>query len=224
MKTSFLLTIISLFALAAGTSAEPEAKPLFDGKTFNGWEGDTQKTWRIEDGTIVAGSATATAPRNEFLSTKARYENFELTLKFKVTGNKNVNAGVQFRTERIPDHHEVSGYQADIAPNYDGHLYDESRRRKMLAEPDAATRKQAQAAVGNDGWNTYKIRAVGDRIQLWFNGVMTVDYTEKDKAIPRDGIIAVQIHGGMRAIIAYKDIVIKELPASEKSKKQPESK
>jgi len=216
MRTTFLIPILSLFALVAGTCAEPEGVSLFDGKTFEGWQGDTAKTWRIENGALVAGSATETAPRNEFLSTKKRYENFDLTLKFKVTGDKNVNGGVQFRTERIPNHHEVSGYQADIAPDYDGHLYDESRRRKMLAEPDAETRKKAQAAIAKDGWNTYKIRAVGDRIQLWLNGVLTVDYTEGDKSISRDGILAIQIHGGMRAIIAYKDIVIRELPSSTK--------
>lgn len=207
-----------ILALISSVHAEPKGKPLFDGKTFDGWEGDTQKTWRIDDGTITAGSLEKAAPRNEFLATKKRYKDFELTLKFKINGKKRVNAGVQFRTERVPNHHEVSGYQADIAPNYDGHLYDESRRRKMLAEPDAATRKKAQAAIGKDGWNTYRIRAEGDRIQLWFNGVKTVDYTEKDKKIPRDGIIALQIHGGMQATIAYKDIVIKELQGAENKK------
>ncbi len=122
-----------------------------------------------------------------------------------------MNAGVQFRTRRIPNHHEVSGYQADISPEYDGHLYDESRRRKFLAQSAKATQEKAQQAVGSDGWNLYRIRAEGDRIQLWLNGVQTVDYTESDQAIERDGIIALQIHGGMKATIAYKDIVIRDL-------------
>ena len=36
----------------------------------------------------------------------------------------------------IPDHHEVIGYQADMGGKYWGALYDESRRRKVLAGPD----------------------------------------------------------------------------------------
>ena len=40
------------------------------------------------------------------------------------------------------------------------------------------------------------IRCEGPRIQLWLNGVQTVDYTEPDEKIARDGKIAVQIHGG----------------------------
>jgi hypothetical protein len=31
----------------------PQPKPLFDGKSFAGWEGDTKKWWRIENGEIV---------------------------------------------------------------------------------------------------------------------------------------------------------------------------
>ncbi len=52
-------------------------------------------------------------PRNEFLCTKKTYGNFELRLEAKLVG-KGDNAGIQFRTRRIPNHHEVSGYQADM--------------------------------------------------------------------------------------------------------------
>ena len=206
-----LLVILSVNVNAASIS-------LFNGKTFDGWEGDTVKTWRIENGVIKAGSLETKAHRNEFLFTTQTFENFELRLSFKITGNININAGVQFRTKRIPDHHEVIGFQADIGKRVDGHLYDESRRRRMLASPEKTVLDKAQAAVGADGWQTYRIRAVGDRIQLWLNGVKTVDYVEKEANIPRTGIIAIQIHGGMQGIIAYKDIQIEELDASGKTK------
>ncbi len=193
------------------TQREKNAIRLFDGRSFKGWEGDTRTTWRIENGAIVAGSLKKPTPRNEFLCTRQRFGDFELRLKFKITGDRRVNAGVQFRTERIPNHHEVIGYQADIGPGYFGALYDESRRRKILAAPDQATTRRALAAVGKGGWHTYRIRAEGNHIELWLNGVQTVDYREPDPNIARDGIIAVQIHAGMQAIIAYKDIVVTPL-------------
>ena len=204
-----------LLAEAAGPTA------LFDGKSFAGWEGDTDQTWRIEKGVLTAGSLKKAAPRNEFLSTTREFENFDLQLKFKIRGNQHVNAGVQFRTRRILNHHEVSGYQADIGPGYDGHLYDESRRNRMLATPDEAVLKRAQAAAAVDGWQTYRIRAVGDSIQLWLNGVQTVNYTEQDASISRSGVIALQIHGQMQAIISYKDIVIEALPAATSASDDP---
>src|SRR5262245_41540543 len=38
--------------LTHSPAAEDKAKPLFDGKTLAGWEGDTKNTWRVEDGAI----------------------------------------------------------------------------------------------------------------------------------------------------------------------------
>ena len=195
--------------MLAAPIAAADPKPLFDGKTFEGWEGDTDKTWKIEDGAIVGGSLDTTVPRNEFLSTKKSYGDFELQVKFKLVGDKaKMNAGVQFRTKRIPNHHEVRGYQADVGQNYWGSLYDESRRNKVLVQPDA---KLIEEIVKHDEWNEYKIRCEGARIQLWLNGKQTVDFTEKDEKIDRTGIVALQIHGGAKAKAFYKDIRIEEL-------------
>jgi len=202
--TGFLLLLIPALALAEG-------KPLFDGKTFDGWEGDTKKTFRIEDGAIAAGSLDENVPRNEFLCTTKAFENFELKVKFKLLGDPaKANAGIQFRTKRIPNHHEVSGYQADMGQGYWGALYDESRRNKVLAGPDKAT---IEKAVKRDDWNEYTIRAEGPRIRLWLNGVPTVDYTEADDKIERSGVIALQVHGGGKTKVLYKDVRIEELPA-----------
>jgi len=201
--------LLGCFGLVSLAFAAPQ--PIWDGKTLAGWEGETEKTWRIEDGAIVGGSLDVSVPRNEFLCTTKTYGDFELTLKFKLLGDpKQVNAGVQFRTKRIPKHHEVSGYQADIGQHYWGALYDESRRNKILAQPP---RELLDKIVKPGEWNDYKIRCEGPRIQLWLNGAQTVDYTEKDDKIERTGIIGLQVHGGAKAKVYYKDIAIEELPA-----------
>jgi hypothetical protein len=185
--------------------------PLFDGKSFAGWEGDTRSVWRIEQGEIVAGSLDRKQEKNDFLCTTKRYGNFDLRLKIRLAGTKGfVNSGIQFRSERIPNDHEVIGYQADFGAGYDGALYDESRRRRMLATPAAAVAKQA---LRPGEWNDYRIRAEGPRIQLWLNGVQTVDYTEPEAGLPASGVIALQIHGDAVSEVRFKDIVIDELPA-----------
>jgi len=61
-------------------------------------------------------------------------------------------------------------------------------------------------------WNEYVIRCEGPRVRLWLNGTQTVDYTEKEEGIDRSGIIALQIHGGAKARVYYKDVRIEELP------------
>ncbi|MEN3941181.1 PVC-type heme-binding CxxCH protein [Prosthecobacter sp. SYSU 5D2] len=184
--------------------------PLFDGKTFKGWEGETTKVWRIVDGTIVGGSLEGN-PQNEFLATKKQYRNFHLKLEYKLTGTEGfVNGGVQFRSLRITEPpNEMIGYQADIGAGYSGCLYDESRRKKMLA---TAVKEVIEKAEKPGEWNTYEIIAEAERIRLVVNGVRTVDYTERGADIAMKGHIALQIHGKCKAEIAFRNIVIEELP------------
>ena len=106
------------------------------------------------------------------------------------------------------------GFQADIGQDYWGALYDESRRKKVLAGPK---KEDLAKIVKYDDWNDYVIRCEGPRIRLWLNGTLTVDYTEKDDKIERTGVIGLQIHGGAKAKVYYKDLVIEELtPKGEK--------
>src|SRR3954447_16557244 len=145
----------ALFVLLVTPVVAADPVPLFNGKDLAGWEGDTAKTWRVEDGAIVGGSLETTVPRNEFLCTTKTFGDFELKVTFKLLGDRaKANAGVQFRTKRIPKHYEVSGYQADVGQQYWGALYDESRRNRVLAGPD---KKLLDQIVKHDDWNQYVI-------------------------------------------------------------------
>ena len=208
---------ICLILVAAGAISAPAAEvgfqPLFDGKSLAGWEGDA-KVFRVEDGAIVAGSRSEKIPHNEFLASKEEFADFELRLKARLVG-KGQNAGIQFRSQRVSDHFEMIGYQCDMGfagekPIW-GALYDESRRRKFLAEPDA---DKLMGVLKADDWNDLVIRCEGPRIQIWVGGLQTVDYTEADDKIPLRGRFGLQIHGGEPAEAAYKDIRIKRLGES----------
>jgi hypothetical protein len=106
------------------------------------------------------------------------------------------------------------GYQADMGQIYWGCLYDESRRRKVLAGPD---QKELASVVNFDGWNDYAIRCRGNRIQLWVNGVQTVDYVEADESIRQSGVIGLQVHSGKPVEAWYKNIRIKIFNTNQKS-------
>ena len=193
-----------------GEETKPKGVPLFDGRTFDGWEGDTKKTFRIEDGAVVGGSLKQPVPHNEFLCTKKSYKNFILRADCRLLGP--ANGGIQIRSQRVPHHFEVSGYQADMSADpeggYWGCLYDESRRNRVLVRPP---RRPLLKVLKPHDWNHYEIRCEGRRIQLFLNGLQTVDYTEKDEKIPQDGIIGLQIHGGKPSEAWYKNITIEEL-------------
>jgi len=182
---------------------------LFDGTSLEGWEGN--RDWfRVEGGTMVAGSLERAIPHNEFLGTVREYGDFELKLHARLEGAGD-NAGVQFRTKRIPESTEVSGYQCDIGTAWNrpvwGALYDESRRNKMLAEGDP---KVVASAFKPGQWNELMVRAIDNHIQIWLNGSLTVEYTESDPGIAKRGIIALQIHSGTPTQAHYTNLRIRE--------------
>ena len=210
---AMFLIVPSPFSTAQDKPLEAGFAAIFDGKTLDGWEGNSDY-FRIEQGAIVAGSLAKKIPNNEFLCTKQKYGDFELRLEVKLKGEGN-NAGVQFRSARVPGDHEVSGYQCDVGRAWNrpvwGGLYDESRRNKMLAEGPA---DQLSKWVKEGEWNELSIRAVGDKINLSLNGHPTVEYIEKDAKIAREGIIGLQIHSGPPTEAWYRNIRIQVIESS----------
>lgn len=190
-------------------AAPPARHVLFNGRTLEGWEGNTN-VWRVRDGVIVGGSMDGN-PGNEFLAATRGGSNFVLTLEYKLVGTEGfVNGGVQFRSKRVAQpSNEMCGYQADIGAGHSGCLYDESRRNKFLAR-GADDQRQRIEKPGE--WNRYEIRAEGPHIRIRLNGEETVDYTETDAAIPLDGLIALQIHGNCKAEISFRNMVLQEWP------------
>ncbi|MDX1983347.1 MAG: DUF1080 domain-containing protein [Bryobacteraceae bacterium] len=192
---------------AAALSAESGFKPLFNGKNLEEWIVDTPGLWRVEKGVIIGTSPGL--KYNDFLRTKKQYRNFVLKATFRMkdaTGK--ANSGIQFRSRPMEGSHEVIGYQADMGQQYWGCLYDESRRKRVLAQASP----EAMATLRKDGWNQYVITAQGNRITLELNGVKSVEWEEKEPAIEDSGFIALQLHGGPPLEMEFKELLIRELP------------
>jgi iron complex outermembrane receptor protein len=197
-----------------------ERVTLFDGKSLAGWDGDTT-VWRVLNGAIVGGSLAGN-PRNEFLTTTRTYRDFVLRFDYKLIGTEGfINGGVQVRSRRLAQPaHEMSGYQADIGAGHSGSLYDESRRKKFLVTADPAVVARAEKA---GEWNRYEVRCEGPRIQLFLNGVRTVDYTEVEPGMEMDGVLGLQIHGNCKAEISFRDLSIEELAPNPVAERKPEA-
>jgi putative membrane-bound dehydrogenase-like protein len=204
------LAFLSVFLVPFVLHAEPTS--LFDGKTLDGWDFDPSM-WRVEDGVITGGSTTEKIKKNDFISTKKSYQNFELKLKIKCSGDPKtglINSGIQIRS--IRDGTAMSGYQVDCGAGWFGKIYDEHRRNKVIWAPTPEQQAALDKAIDVFGWNEYRIRAEGPRIQTWINGVHCMDYTETDPNIALDGHIAPQVHSGGVCLVQVKEVTIKELP------------
>jgi hypothetical protein len=192
--------ILGVLALLAAEGFQP----LSNGRNLDEWIVDTAGVWEAREGTITG--TTSGLSYNDFLRTKKHYSNFVLRLKFRLKDGIG-NSGIQFRSKPVPGSHEVEGYQADIGQQYWGCLYDESRRKRVLACPTPGQ----LTSLDKTGWNTYVITARGNRITLELNGVKTVDYEEKDPGIASSGFLALQVHSGPAIQVEFKDLEIRVL-------------
>jgi hypothetical protein len=238
--TLLLLATLPLVVRSASAAEEEGFRPIFDGKTLKGWDGDT-RFWRVEDGAIV-GQTTKEVPTkdNTFLIWRGgKPSDFELRLEFNLVVHNAAgkpqfgNSGVQFRSFEKPEEWGkwvVGGYQADMdsTHKFTGMIYGE-RARGMLAKPgekavigkdhkakvvgQVADPMEILASIRQDGWNEYVIIAKGNHLTLRLNGRVTFELTDNDPD-PRwrrnDGIIALQIHAGDPMKISYRNIRLKE--------------
>lgn len=190
--------------LVTTVQAEDDLKPLFDGKTLDGFEqhGGTAK-YHVEEGAVVGTSVPKTS--NSFLCTKREYADFILELEFKV--DPLLNSGVQIRSQVFEKATEISlgngktrkipadrvhGYQVEIDPSeraWTGGIYDESRRGWLN---NLEKNEPARKAFKQNEWNHFRIVCRGDSIKTWLNGVPAADL--HDDMTPK-GLIALQVHG-----------------------------
>jgi hypothetical protein len=231
-----LLTLLIALLAAYDVAAEEGFKPIFDGKTLNGWDGNP-KFWRAENGAIT-GQTTATNPakNNTFLIWRGgRPADFELKLEFRMPNPGFANSGVQYRSREEPQkvgRWVVAGYQADMDGDnqFTGILYDERGRgilatrgqetvvgedhRPNLVEQFGDANKLAKV-IKSRQWNQYDIIARGNHLVQKINGRLMIDVTDNDPNKRKSaGIIALQIHVGAPMKVQFRNIRLKELSAT----------
>lgn len=202
---SLLLAIVLLasFCMPQLRAAdEPGFRPLFDGKTLKGWDGDP-RLWKVENGEIVGSTDNVKIEKNTFLIYKdAEFSNFILRVEVKL---RNHNSGIQFRSEALPEY-VVRGYQADMAENnWWGGVYEEKGTRGVMVN---GWKDKAEKVVRNGDWNEVEIRCEGPRIQIRTNGLLTAELTDDVKL---SGVIAFQLHTGPGMEARFRNIRIKTL-------------
>ncbi|MEY3898008.1 MAG: hypothetical protein RLZZ214_3529 [Verrucomicrobiota bacterium] len=203
LRQTFTLGILGFLLALPAFAADAEWTNLFNGKTLDGWERHSGTAeFRVEEGAIV-GKTVAGSP-NTFLCTRQQFGDFILEFEFKVA--KDMNSGVQFRSQWFPEARTVDakggpkklpadrvhGYQYEIDPSkrsYTGGVYDEGRRAWLF---DLKNNEAARKAFKNGEWNQARIQCQGGHIQTWINGVKAADLED---SMTLKGIIGLQVHG-----------------------------
>jgi len=227
---------LSCLAVDSALAQDAGFKAIFDGRTLDGWKSPEMSYWSVKDGAIT-GRSTEQNPckSNQFLVWQlGEVDDFELKLKYRISGTPAANSGVQFRSRVEEDGHAV-GYQADIdlAGRYAGALYDE-RGRGMLANRGQKTTISSDGQlifnplgdaddlmnnIKKNEWNDYHIIARGNHITLKINGQTTAEVIDNDKD-QREmfGALALQLHAGPPMTVQFKDIRLKRTKLQDRKK------
>jgi hypothetical protein len=201
------------------TAEEQQAgwKLLFDGKTTKGWRDYKGKT--IGDGWKVIDGALTRVKKNGDIVTVDQYDNFELSLEYKIV--KGGNSGIMFRvTEEAPTPY-YSGPEIQILDNKEGTDPQKSGWLYQLYKSDTDATKPAGQ------WNHLRIVIAPKKSEVYINGVKYYEFVigsqdwndrvakSKFKDLPNfgkapKGYIDLQDHDGE---VAFRNIKIRTLPA-----------
>jgi len=148
---SFLLGLQAVIA--------EELKPIFDGKTFDGWVERGDAIWEINEGIITGRTGKG---GHGWLCTDRTYGDFVLELEVKIeTGN----SGIQIRSH-FEEGDKMVGYQIEVDPSaraWSGGLYEQGRRGWLQ---NLTNNPAARAAFKANDWNRYRVECRGDSIGM----------------------------------------------------------
>ncbi len=200
------------FSQNSNEAIEPSVKgpgviDLLKGGTLDVWIVPAEH-WHLEGQTIVGETGGRKLSTPEWIYTKQRFGNFEFTCEMRLTGDDNRNTGIYYRADTISYRGRFeapSGYEFDAAPggNFWGSVGDWYVRPQLRIYADQAVIKKA---VKPNDWNRMTLRAVGNHLEYWINGIKVMDYHDPDPKGARQGLIGFQIHDGSVMKIEYRNI------------------
>jgi hypothetical protein len=201
---------------------------IFDGKSLQGWEGDSVY-WRVEDGRIIGEVTPETIlKRNSFLIWRGGTTgDFELKLEYKVSAEG--NSGINYRSFEVDDTpFALKGYQCDIdgKGTWAGQNYEE-RGRTFLALRGQVTqisngekpveigvlgdKEELMEFIRKEDWNECHLIIRGNSMIHMINEhVMSVVIDNDVENRKMEGLLGVQVHVGPPMTIEYRNIRIKK--------------
>lgn len=215
-----LLCIMAFTAINYSLMAQTIS--LFDGKTTDGWHSYLKTgsgAWKVVDKTLQLNPK---ADAQADLITNKEYENFELTLAWKIA--EGGNSGIILGVHESPDFTEtyLTGIEMQIL---DDQKAEDNKKPTHLAGALYDMQAPSYPAKPAGEWNKVKITKLNGHLTFWLNGKQVIETqigspewlemlnkskfkTWKGFAAYPKGHIALQAHG---AQVSFRDIKIKEL-------------
>ena len=207
IRTLILVATTALTPLWAGSLEElvsqiPDSEKvtrLFDGKSLDGWSGDS-RYWSVKDGEIV-GANTDKVPSSTYLFTEKSYRDFRLLFEVKQTvspEHSTMHSALAALGERFEDKGgNKHGFKGPLLMFcHDWGIWDAYRRNRVEPAGQKGPIKD-HPAEKKGGWNRIEILVRGDRIRFVNNGVLVFDFTDQPGMLQASPL-GLQLHSNNR--------------------------
>jgi hypothetical protein len=219
-------SLLALLLVAAVAAADD--RPLFDGKSLDGWVVEGARTYKDGDRDAPIwvtrdGMISCMVPKGGFgflRYSRQQFGDFRLRLEYRFAAPADAkarrgNSGIGIRT--VPFDPKKSKDSRPSFAAYEIQLLDDADRPASKHSTASLYRYVApseQAARPAPQWNTLEVECVGPRIRITLNGKKVIDVDQTKVAglekKPLKGYICLQNHGSR---IDFRNIKIHEIPS-----------
>ncbi|QDT54745.1 hypothetical protein Pan44_27810 [Caulifigura coniformis] len=224
MSIRILVTVLTVLVAASSEAADvawlrkmnqkipaSETKVrLFNAQTLDGWQGQKEKYWTVDGGTIIGSNTAGNAPAaSTYLVTDKPYKNFRLIFESKLVESE-MHTGIAFWGHTIEMQGDPFSYKGHLVmyPSKYG-FFDLYGRRSIYQDKDGV----AQAAGRQHDWNRMEILAIAPRIRHVINGKLVADWTDPLPETCVAGPIGLQLHSNKVAQeVHWKGLLLTENP------------
>jgi hypothetical protein len=183
-RRMLLLSASGLLAVPSGAALAQVVAPA------HGWSA-------LFDETALAGTSR--------VCTEKSYGDFVMRMRFRAR-DRATNAAVLFRAQ--PDAEgRMRGLSTPLASAAWGTLFD--ARQRARARADAATLARVRDTAQ---WVDQAIYANGGQVRIFVNGLLVSDYVEAGAALPRAGVVCLQVAGAGADTVRFRELEIRALP------------
>ncbi len=172
---------------------------IFDGKSLKGWEVVGGGKWTVERG-ILKGECVK-ADEQGVLVYEKPVKDFTAKFEFRISGG---NSGFYFRAERVQGQPLVKGFQAEVDAIDDVGGIWETAGRGWVFKPTKEIHATSGFVPGQ--WSKMEVTAKGSRYTVKLNGKTITDI--EDLQGRTEGVVALQLHGGMDMTVEFRDIIL----------------
>jgi len=213
MTSLRLLAALAAFVVSA-SAADVKLESAFNGKDLAGWKtSGPDAFWTAADGVLAGENKDSFKDykKGNMLYTEKSYQDVVIECEVRFSGE--IDSGIMVRKDAAgkKDIQMQIGVSRSLKKDMTGAFYCTIPGSKPVKAgyPEAGWAPKVATLWKSGEWNKIRFQAKGDTYTVSINGEQVSRYV--DAAYPQAGPIGLQVHGGVKMKVEFRNIAIGEI-------------